>query len=238
MEIWHEEHVLPVGSDNFRAMSFHGMHANNPDSLGQIGKLVNNLKLDWLQFEELMIDCVFPLVFEKLKTDINEQLRRYDLDRHDQLMLEKDDFEIIQDELVTRRNKHILAPHIDNLRGALTILYYMPPDSDHMHLGTLFYKQVGSGRPLLPKDMPVPFYAQYASSFDITCVEAKRVPFAPNTLIAFVNSIDAWHGQHLDELYDRRGYQSFFGVREALLDRIFDAKSVRSLTCGGAADAT
>ncbi|RJF76744.1 hypothetical protein D3877_28010 [Azospirillum cavernae] len=153
-------------------------------------------------------------------------------------MLEKDDFEIIQDELVTRRNKHILAPHIDNLRGALTILYYMPPDSDHMHLGTLFYKQVGPGRPLLPKDMPVPFYAQYASSSSITCVEAKRVPFAPNTLIAFVNSIDAWHGQHLDEMYDRRGYQSFFGVREALLDRIFDAQSVRALTCGGAADAT
>lgn len=77
--------------------------------------------------------------------------------------------------------------------------------------------------------MTNPFEVQYAQTLGIEVREAKRIPFLRNTLVAALNHARAWHGQYLDEPYDRHGYQAFIGPRPTLLDDFYDSESAAAL---------
>ncbi|MBP2294294.1 hypothetical protein [Azospirillum rugosum] len=229
IENWPSEHFAPIGSDKCLGMYFKPFVPLAADATGQIARLPDGQREFWGFFRDFVQSYLYPWVFLRLGDAVTDSARQYSREPKSEHVFSMSDFEVVEDELVARRSPHHLAPHIDNLLGLITILIYMPSDADHQHLGTRLYAQQGAGRPKMPSELPTPYRAQYASALGISCVEAKRIPFAPNTLVAFVNAPNAWHGQYLDEDYERRGYQCFLGARKDLLGEIFDPESTRLL---------
>ena len=90
-----------------------------------------------------------------------------------------------------RANGHELKPHVDSMPYLLTALHYFPDADDSGQSGTIFYKP----------DRPLDFVAcvrdgstQYFHDAGVVCEEVLRIPFRPNTLLAFPNTLGAAHG--------------------------------------------
>jgi hypothetical protein len=90
-----------------------------------------------------------------------------------------------------RANGHELKPHVDSMPYLVTVLHYFPDEADSDHSGTIFYKP----------DRPLDFVAcvrdgstQYFHDAGVVCEEVLRIPFKPNTLLAFPNTLGAAHG--------------------------------------------
>jgi len=90
-----------------------------------------------------------------------------------------------------RANGHELKPHVDSMPYLLTALHYFPDDDAEDQSGTIFYKP----------DRPLDFVAcvrdgstQYFHDAGVVCKEVMRIPFRPNTLLAFPNTLGAAHG--------------------------------------------
>jgi hypothetical protein len=93
--------------------------------------------------------------------------------------------------LMMRGRGHELKPHVDSMPYLVTVLHYFPDDEGDDHSGTILYKA----------EAPLEFEAcvrdgstQYFHEAGIACHEVMRVPFRPNMLVAFPNSLDAAHG--------------------------------------------
>jgi len=181
----------------------------------------------WDHFRSIVKRDIIPELATKLSDSIVAMMRPGGAEAHPAIKAE--DLEIVHDFLIIRRNSHILAPHLDDLRSLIQLLIYFPEDDSRPHLGTQYFKQVGGGRSLSPRELGDARIAQYAEPLGIQVVEAKRIPFTRNTLVANLNNPTSWHGQHLNERYDRKGYQAFVGVRSDLLRLFFDDVSASLL---------
>lgn len=194
---------------------------------GQMGPERVRTHAFWMGFKDVVEDAVIPAIVCKLAPSIRALMRRRLLRRRPRLT--GADFLILNDMLITRRNKHELSPHLDSQRSLIQLLLYLPPDDDHPHLGTQLFEQVGAGTPLAPAKMANPTEVQYSHGLGIEVREAKRIPFLRNTLVAAINYARSWHGQYLDEPYDRHGYQAFIGPRAPLLEHFYDTESAAAL---------
>lgn len=90
-----------------------------------------------------------------------------------------------------RANGHELRPHVDSMPYLVTVLHYFSEDDADEQFGTIFYKP----------ERPLDFSAcvrdgstQYFEDAGVRCEEVFRIPFRPNTLLAFPNTLDAAHG--------------------------------------------
>ncbi len=184
----------------------------------------------WAEFFALVESAIVPVLFEKFRRAIHSLMRRpLALARPWRPRLAIEDLEVLSDMLIMRKDRHDLGAHVDDLRSLIQVLIYLPPDDDHPHLGTQLFEQVGPGTIKAPTALDDCRYAQYANAIGIEVREAKRVPFRRNTLLAAVNGPRSWHGQELNEPYERRGYQGFLGVRAPLLNMFFDRESAAAL---------
>jgi hypothetical protein len=181
----------------------------------------------WQDFRAVIEHAVIPVVLQKFQQPIRAMMRRRFLRLRPRLSVR--DFEILSDMLIVRKNRHDLAAHLDDLRSLIQILIYLPTDDARPHLGTQLFEQVGEGVRKEPAELSHCRLAQYAVSLGIEVHEAKRIPFNRNTLVATLNHPRSWHGQLLDEPYERRGYQGFIGVRSKFLSAFFDDESVAKL---------
>jgi hypothetical protein len=139
-----------------------------------------------------------------------------------------DDFVPRDQFLTTRKDLSALAPHIDPPYFHFTLIVYFATDADHQHLGTTLFRQTSPGRAKLPSETEG--YTQYASQYEITCEQDCSLPLLPNSALLFINGLHSWHGQHLDESFERRTYNSFFMVRPdriAMALRPQDLESMR-----------
>jgi len=109
-----------------------------------------------------------------------------------------------------RANGYELKPHVDSMPYLLTVLHYFPDDEGDDHSGTIFYKA----------ERPLDFLAcvrdgstQYFHEAGIACKEVLRVPFRPNTMVAFPNTLYAAHGAVAPSSDPRKVFQYHISLK-------------------------
>ncbi|MBM3819646.1 MAG: hypothetical protein FJW14_11640 [Acidimicrobiia bacterium] len=90
-----------------------------------------------------------------------------------------------------RANGHDLRPHVDSMPYLLTVLHYFPSGDADEGFGTVFYR---AERPLDFEACARHGSTQYFEDAGIRCEEVLRIPFRPNTLLAFPNTLSTAHG--------------------------------------------
>ncbi len=112
--------------------------------------------------------------------------------------------------LMMRANGYELKPHVDSVPYLATVLHYFPDDAGDNHSGTIFYKA----------DRPLDFVAcvrdgstQYFHEAGIACTEVMRVPFRPNTMVAFPNTLFAAHGSVAPSSTPRKLFQYHISLK-------------------------
>jgi hypothetical protein len=92
----------------------------------------------------------------------------------------------------------------------VTVLHYFPDDEGDDHSGTIFYK---AERPLDFLTCVRDGSTQYFHDAGIACTEVLRVPFRPNTMVAFPNMLDAAHGAVAPSSKPRRIFQYHISLK-------------------------
>lgn len=90
-----------------------------------------------------------------------------------------------------RGNGYELKPHVDSMPYLVTVLHYFPDGPGDDHSGTIIYK---AERPLDFLDCVQDGSTKYFHDAGVACEEVLRIPFRPNTLVAFPNTLNAAHG--------------------------------------------
>lgn len=105
-----------------------------------------------------------------------------------------------------------INPHIDQAYIFSTILTYFPPDSQHAEYGTTLYRSK-SGR--TSKDI---LYCQFKE-----CEVVKKVPFVPNTMLAYLQAPNGWHGvdRITEKGYLRKSYLSLLNLKYEQVESIY-----------------
>jgi hypothetical protein len=113
-----------------------------------------------------------------------------------------------------RRPGYLLKPHRDPLTVAMTVLWYVARPGDDEAYGTQLYRVTPDVQP----DDSATFYPPPE-----TCTLVKTVPFRPNTMLAFINSL----GAHAAEIprgaaptVERYSYQTHIRLPESTLLRL------------------
>jgi hypothetical protein len=105
---------------------------------------------------------------------------------------------------MVRGGGYDLKPHVDSMPYLLTVLHYFPDEGQDEGFGTVFYK------PERPLDFDACVRDGSTQHFDeagINCEEALRIPFRPNTLLAFPNTLSSAHGAGSPTLGLRKVFQ-------------------------------
>lgn len=128
----------------------------------------------WSDFAGWLVGANFrSLVLTKFQTFINQRFAgRSDFELYDEALLVQD---------ITN---YKLGPHTDAPHKVVTLLFYLPADDSHKHLGTSMY---------LPNDENFrcpggPHHAREKFSL------LHTNPFLPNTLFAFFKTDNSFHG--------------------------------------------
>jgi hypothetical protein len=109
-----------------------------------------------------------------------------------------------------RANGYELKPHVDSMPYLVTVLHYFPDDEGDDHSGTIFYK---AERPLDFLTCVRDGSTQYFHEAGVACTEVLRVPFRPNTMVAFPNMLDAAHGAVAPSSKPRRIFQYHISLK-------------------------
>ena len=109
-----------------------------------------------------------------------------------------------------RANGYELKPHVDSMPYLVTILHYFPDDEGDNHSGTIFYKA--------ERALDFLMYVragstQYFHEAGIACTEVMRVPFRPNTMVAFPNTLWAAHGSVAPSSEPRKVFQYHISLK-------------------------
>ena len=158
---------------------------------------------------------VGPRLREKFRLDIDERLAQirdaYDRGLIDYSMARVGDWEPAANvgRFMMRGPGYELQPHVDSMPYLLTVLHYFPDGAETAD-GTVFYKA----------EAPLDFgrcvrsgSTEYFREAGISCHEVMRVPFEPNMLVAFPNSLDAAHGAVAPERGLRRLFQYHLSLK-------------------------
>jgi hypothetical protein len=86
--------------------------------------------------------------------------------------------------LVDDRARYVLGPHTDTPSKVITLLFYLPSDDSHEHLGTSIY---------VPRDASFRCPGGPHHPFDLFH-RVVTMPYRPNTLFAFFKSDNSFHG--------------------------------------------
>ena len=112
--------------------------------------------------------------------------------------------------LMMRANGYELKPHVDSMPYLVTVLHYFPDDEGDNHSGTIFYK---AERPLDFDACVRAGSTQYFHDAGIACHEVMRVPFRPNTMVAFPNTLWAAHGSVAPSSEPRKVFQYHISLK-------------------------
>ena len=86
--------------------------------------------------------------------------------------------------LVKDATTYSLGPHTDNLRKAVSFLFYLPADDSMAHLGTSIY---------VPRDPE--FRCTTGEHYPVSgFLRMVTMPYLPNSLFAFVKTDNSFHG--------------------------------------------
>ena len=96
----------------------------------------------------------------------------------------------VEGSLIHDETNYLLLPHSDVPQKVLSFLFYLPADDRRSHLGTSIYV------PLNPR-----FACDGGNHWDPSLFErVATMPYKPNTLFAFVKTVQSFHGvERVDE---------------------------------------
>ena len=109
-----------------------------------------------------------------------------------------------------RGNGYVLRPHLDSAPYLVTALMYFPIAGQDEGFGTILYTP---RQPLEFKTFVKSGSTEYFDDAGIECDEAVRVPYRPNTLLAFPNTLTAAHGVVAPENGYRRVFQYHLSLK-------------------------
>lgn len=108
---------------------------------------------------------------------------------------------------------YAIGPHVDPVVTFIAFLIYLPLDDKHSDRGTCLYK--AKDRELISSDVAFLQRRQ--------CTTAKRLPFLPNTLVAFLQTPLSWHGveRSKDSEYIRKTYHCLISLSNKCLKEFY-----------------
>ena len=110
--------------------------------------------------------------------------------------------------LVDDRVRYVLGPHTDTPSKVITLLFYLPADNAHEHLGTSIYA---------PRDPSFRCPGGPHYSFD-RFDRVVTMPYRPNTLFAFFKSDNSFHGVEPVRDRDYRRHLLLYDIKCQLED--------------------
>jgi len=101
-------------------------------------------------------------------------------------------------EIVRDSKGYMIEPHTDAPHKLLTFIFYMPPDENHLDLGTSIYR---------------PKYCDLVDDYSRTYPfeefeEVHRVPYKPNTLFGFLKTERSFHGREFIDIDVERNWMN------------------------------
>lgn len=110
--------------------------------------------------------------------------------------------------LMMRGPGYVLPAHVDPFHFLVTVLLYFG-GADSTSSGTMLFKAARS----IPAETVLLGGSKYFQQHDITTEEVGRLPFTPNTLLAFPNLLNAAHGALGPTTGLRRVFQYHLSLR-------------------------
>ena len=118
-------------------------------------------------------------------------------------------------ELIRDQEGYLINPHTDAPHKIITLLFYLPPDNQHMELGTSVY---------VPKDGT--FTSEAGTQFNpVDFEEVYRAPFQSNSVFGFMKNERSFHGRQLISHY--KGFRDWMNCSIQLKDRFVGGTSPR-----------
>jgi hypothetical protein len=161
-------------------------------------------------------EMVAPLLIRLFEPEINTRLARireaYEAGLIDYAMAGISDWSYRANvgRFMMRANGYELKPHVDSMPYLVTVLHYFPDNEGDDHSGTIFYK---AERPLDFITCVRNGSTQYFHEAGIPCREVLRVPFRPNTMVAFPNMLDSAHGAMATSSQPRKIFQYHISLK-------------------------
>jgi|GEM_PF-3212989 len=179
-------------------------------------------KVFWRLFGEVIVNRYLkPILAEKFKPFLSQKMglkenwQSFDLHQHT--------CNLRQDCLIVDKDAPNIRPHVDQLNMLAQIIIYFPSDNEHQNLGTTFYTGDASTTPNHLYDVKDPNNLKFA----------KKIPYTPNTLLAFIQSPTAWHGferpPNIDPNYQRRLYLSPLFFSPEFMEKHYSGIYARTL---------
>jgi len=127
----------------------------------------------WGELARWLLDTPFALaLFNKFGTFIHQRFGNAQPAYYNEAMLVDD------------RERYALGPHTDAPSKVITLLFYLPDNDAHAHLGTSIYA---------PRDPSFRCPGTQHHSIDLFD-RVVTMPYLPNTLFAFVKTDNSFHG--------------------------------------------
>jgi hypothetical protein len=105
--------------------------------------------------------------------------------------------------LVDDRERYALGPHTDSPSKVITLLFYLPDNDSHAHLGTAIYT---------PRDASFRCPGDRHHSIELFD-RVVTMPYLPNTLFAFVKTDNSFHGVEPIRDLDYRRHLLLYDVK-------------------------
>ena len=146
----------------------------------------------WNEFTQWLLDAPFALtLFHKFGTFIHRRFGDPQPAFHNEALLVDD------------RVRYALGPHTDTPSKVITLLFYLPADDSHPHLGTSIYA---------PRDPAFRCPGGPHHPFDLFD-RVLTMPYLPNTLFAFVKTDNSFHGVEPIRDQDYRRHLLLYDVK-------------------------
>jgi hypothetical protein len=118
--------------------------------------------------------------------------------------------------VMLRRPGYFLAPHRDPKRAMLTCLLYLAKPDDSEEYGTALYRVAGDAEPSFVE-------TYYPEEHGQATELVRRVPYRPNSMVVFLNSVGA-HGAQIPADapagLERYAFQFYIGPEGSELERL------------------
>lgn len=187
-------------------------------TLGQLGRaeLPPDVRAFWGGFMGLINGAIKPLLAEAFLPYLDRKLDWADDNVKQWARANIRFFDHLYEGLNEDWN-FAIPPHVDQKYILASALYYMPPDNDQLDMGTRLYRPKSRETRTVDIDYIDPSLVE----------ECEALPFAPNTLVAFLQSPVAFHGLPRRSFSRvRRSYQFNLVMTPDVVTRIYGDDSL------------
>jgi len=155
----------------------------------------------WRSFGEIVVKYIKNKVIERLTPFLCYKFPNATESELESIRQNMRFFDSRREGLMIDFSGYSIGMHVDQAYLLAGMLIYCPEDDRHMNFGTAFYKAINGETSI---DVGTAPSWLTVDSFRL----AKKAPYAPNTLVVFMQNPKGWHGVEAlnDPSYVRRTY--------------------------------